>query len=74
MKPKKYSIALTGHKTSISIEPIFWELLQNEAAEKGVPFNHLVMAIDQERIQSDDMPNLSSALRVHVVRRILDKS
>lgn len=73
MKPRKYSIALTGHKTSISIEPIFWELLQNEAEEKGVPFNRLVMTIDQERLKSDDMPNLSSALRVHVVRELLNK-
>lgn len=73
MKPQKYSIALNGHKTSISIEPIFWELLQEEATQKGIPFNHLVMEIDQERLQSKDLPNLSSALRVHVVETLLSQ-
>jgi predicted DNA-binding ribbon-helix-helix protein len=61
--PVKRSVTIAGHQTSISLEPIFWEALEAEAAERALPLNALIAAIDHARIQSDDPPNLASALR-----------
>lgn len=69
--PKKYSLALEGHKTSITLEPVFWDLLCAEAKRKSVAINHLIATLDQERIQDLDLPNLSSYLRSHVVQELM---
>jgi predicted DNA-binding ribbon-helix-helix protein len=61
--PVKRSVTIAGHQTSISLEPIFWIALEVAAAERNVPINALVAAIDHARIQSEDAPNLASALR-----------
>jgi len=65
--PVKRSIAIAGHKTSISLEPVFWEALRAAAAREGVPISALVARIDAERIQADTPPGLASALRVWLV-------
>ena len=48
--PVKRSVEIAGHKTSISLEPLFWELLKQAAAAEGLPINALVARIDAERI------------------------
>lgn len=65
--PVKRSIQIAGHKTSISLEPLFWDMLREAAEEAGVPINALVARIDAERIQSDTPPGLASAIRVWLV-------
>ena len=67
--PVKRSIAIAGHKTSISLEPIFWDWLREAAHEQGVPISTLVAHIDAERIQADTPPGLASAIRVWLVSR-----
>jgi len=62
--PVKRSVEIAGHKTSISLEPIFWEMLREAAALQGVPVNALVARIDAERLQADVPPGLASAIRV----------
>lgn len=62
--PVKRSMAIAGHKTSISLEPVFWEALRKAAAHEGVPVNALVARIDAERIQAETPPGLASAIRV----------
>ena len=62
--PVKRSVEIAGHKTSISLEPVFWDLLKAVAAEQGVPLNALVARIDAERLQADRPPGLASAIRV----------
>ncbi len=61
--PVKRSVTIAGHQTSISLEPIFWEALEVAAAARALPLNALIAAIDHARIQTDDPPNLASALR-----------
>ena len=61
--PVKRSVTIAGHQTSISLEPIFWKALETAAAERGLPLNALVAAIDHARIGAQDAPNLASALR-----------
>lgn len=58
----KYSIALAGHKTSVSLEPAFWEALRAIAKVQTRPLNDLVAEIDRHR-----EGNLSSAIRLYVL-------
>lgn len=65
--PVKRSVALHGHKTSISLEPVFWELLKAAAASEGIAMAQLVSRIDGERIRAVPAPGLAGALRVWLV-------
>ncbi len=65
--PVKRSIQIAGHKTSISLEPLFWDMLRDAAEGEGVPINALVARIDAERIKSETPPGLASAIRVWLV-------
>ena len=33
--PKKYSLTIQGHSTSLTLEPIFWQALNEAAARPG---------------------------------------
>lgn len=67
--PVKRSVEIAGHKTSISLEPLFWDMLRAEAEAEGVPINALVARIDEERIRSATPPGLASAVRLWLVMR-----
>jgi predicted DNA-binding ribbon-helix-helix protein len=67
--PVKRSIEIAGHKTSISLEPLFWDLLKHAAAREGLPVNALVARIDAERIAAPTPPGLASAIRVWLAAR-----
>ena len=69
--PVKRSLAIHGHRTSISLEPIFWDLLKRAASEEGVALAALVARIDAERIQAETPPGLAGALRVWLAVRII---
>ncbi|MGB7374302.1 ribbon-helix-helix domain-containing protein [Pontixanthobacter sp.] len=68
--PVKRSVQIARHKTSISLEPVFWDMLKNAAETQGVPINALVARIDAERIKADTPPGLASAIRVWLVDRL----
>ena len=70
--PIKRSVEIAGHKTSISLEPLFWELLREAAAQEGLPLNALVARIDAERIAAPTPPGLASAIRVWLAARPKD--
>ena len=65
--PVKRSVEIAGHKTSISLEPLFWDLLKQASAAEGVPINALVARIDAERISAPTPPGLAGAVRVWLV-------
>ena len=67
--PVKRSVEIAGHKTSISLEPIFWDMLKDAAARENVPINAIVARIDAERIVAETPPGLASAIRVWLVSR-----
>lgn len=69
---KKHSITIDGHKTSLSLETEFWEVLQEIARTRGMPLNHLVSEIDQDRLNEDALGGLSSALRVYVLKYVME--
>jgi predicted DNA-binding ribbon-helix-helix protein len=62
--PVKRSVEIAGHKTSISLEPVFWDLLKEVAVREKVPINALVARIDAERLDAETPPGLASAIRV----------
>ena len=64
MSPKKYSLTIQGHSTSLTLEPIFWQALNEAAASDGKSLAALVAEIDEARTT-----NLSSAVRVWVFER-----
>ena len=61
--PKKRSVLIAGHQTSISLEPMFWRALEVAARERGCPVNAVVAEIDAARLEVDQPPNLTSAIR-----------
>ncbi len=65
--PVKRSVEIAGHKTSISLEPVFWDMLRAAAKHEGLPLNALVARIDEERIGAETPPGLASAIRVWLV-------
>lgn len=71
--PVKRSITIAGHPTSISLEPIFWDALEEAATRRSLPVNALVARIDVERMEADDPPNLTSAIRQWLWRRQSDQ-
>lgn len=69
--PVKRSLALHGHKTSISLEPVFWDMLKAAAAREGIALAQLVARIDGERITADPAPGLAGAVRIWLVANAL---
>lgn len=62
--PVKRSVEIAGHKTSISLEPLYWDLLRQAAEAEGLPINALVARIDAERIKAPVPPGLAGAVRI----------
>ena len=71
--PVKRSVEIAGHKTSISLEPLFWEMLKSAARAEEVPLNALVARIDAERLESGTPPGLASAIRLWLAYRATDR-
>ena len=68
--PIKRSVEIAGHKTSISLEPVFWDLLRAAAQAEAIPINALVARIDAERIAAPTPPGLAGAIRVWLAARM----
>jgi predicted DNA-binding ribbon-helix-helix protein len=62
----KRSVAIAGHRTSVSLEAPFWDALKDIAAVRGASVQALVGEIDAGRGGA----NLSSAIRVFVLREV----
>ena len=68
--PVKRSVEIAGHKTSITLEPVFWELLRDHARTRGVPLNAIVARIDAARLEADEPTGLASAIRQYLVEEL----
>jgi predicted DNA-binding ribbon-helix-helix protein len=65
MSLKRRSVVIDGHRTSVSIEPEFWDALTGLAKAQGRGVNTLIAEIDRARDG-----NLSSAIRVYVLKAL----
>ena len=59
---EKHSLTIAGHRTSVTLEPVFWWAIGEIARQRGQTIAALITRIDAERDG-----NLSSALRVFVI-------
>ena len=66
-RPRKRSLTLRGHRTSVSLEDEFWAAFREIAASEGRAINDLAAEIDAER--GTDC-GLASAIRLFVLRRL----
>jgi predicted DNA-binding ribbon-helix-helix protein len=62
---EKRSLSLSGHRTSIALEPEFWAALTTLAGGEGMTLVALVTRIDHVRAPEQ---KLASALRVFALR------
>jgi len=60
---RKHSLVIAGHATSVSLEQEFWDVLKEIADQRGIALAALIADVDEAREE-----NLSSALRLHVLR------
>ena len=67
-KLKKHSVSIAGHRTSITLESAFWDALTAIAGERSNTVAGLIAEIDRAREADPAGPNLSSAIRVFVLR------
>ena len=72
--PVKRSVTIAGHETSIALEPMFWNALEEAAAASKLPLNALIARIDAERLEQSPPANLASAIRQWLFARILGGS
>jgi predicted DNA-binding ribbon-helix-helix protein len=71
--PVKRSMTIAGHTTSISLEPLFWNVLEERARADDLPLSALVARIDAERIVQEEPPNLASALRCWLLAQAIGR-
>ena len=69
-RPKKRSLTLDGHRTSVSLEDEFWWEFLRIAQSQGKPINALAVEIDHMR--GVDL-GLASAIRLFVLAQALGR-
>lgn len=57
----KRSFSVSGHRTSVALEPEFWSALSDIATRRGALLSALVAQVDAERCPGQP---LASALRI----------
>ena len=72
MRPKKRSLILNGHNTSVSLEDLFWTELKNIAKEQELSINQLVAKVDDSR--NFEVNGLATELREFVLRHHINKT
>ncbi|WP_083848249.1 ribbon-helix-helix domain-containing protein [Oceaniovalibus guishaninsula] len=65
-RPRKHSLTLRGHRTSVTLEDAFWTAFRRIAAARNRPLNDLAAEIDAAR---GDV-GLASALRVFILGEV----
>lgn len=65
-RPRKRSVTIDGHATSVSLEDAFWTGLRNIAADEGLTVAQLVGQVDHRR---PAQVGLATALRLLVLAR-----
>ena len=64
-RPKRRSVIVSGHRTSISVETAFWDELATIAKRRSLSIHALVSEIDDDRLG-----NLSAAIRLYVLETV----
>ncbi len=62
-----HNVSVAGNRTTIRLEPIIWDALQDIADAQGISVHSVVTEIDRRRITK----NLSAEIRAYVVADLL---
>lgn len=65
---RKRSVVIAGHRTSVSLENAFWDALKDISKQQNQTVNQIVTEIDSGR-----SGNLSSAIRLYILRKLQEK-
>src|SRR5438128_341872 len=57
------NVVVAGHRTSVRLEPVMWDALQEIGRRQRMTIHDLVTAIDRRRTAS----SLTAAIRVYIV-------
>jgi predicted DNA-binding ribbon-helix-helix protein len=68
--PRKHSLTLGGHRTSVSLEDEFWAGFKEMAAARGQGINEVARGIDAGRAPDT---GLATAIRLAVLRFYRDR-
>ncbi len=66
-RPRKRSLTLRGHRTSVSMEDAFWDEFRRIAEARNQSVNDLAAEIDADRVMAS---GLASAIRVFVLNEV----
>lgn len=66
-RSRKRSLTLQGHRTSVSLEALFWEEFRRLAAAQGRSVNALAAELDAMR---QPPASLASAIRLYVLQEV----
>jgi predicted DNA-binding ribbon-helix-helix protein len=69
-RPRKRSLTLRGHRTSVSLEDAFWQEFQRIATERDMSVNELAAEVDEARGMES---GLASAIRVYVLHQVIGR-
>ena len=72
LRPKKRSLTLRGHRTSVSIEDRFWSAFCAIARDRDLAINDLAAKIDEGR--DIETEGLASAIRDYVLQHFMDRA
>ena len=72
LRPKKRSLTLRGHRTSVSIEDRFWSAFCAIARDRDLAINELAAKIDEGR--DIETEGLASAIRDYVLQHFMERA
>lgn len=67
---EKRSLTISKHKTSVSLEPEYWDIIDNISIEKGLSISGVIELIDKEKNGN----NLTSEIRVYALNYLIKLS
>lgn len=70
---EKKSLALSGHRTSLALESVFWDALGEVARQENKSLARVIGEIDQIRSKATVKTGLASSVRVWLFKRCKDQ-
>ncbi|PHR60441.1 MAG: aryl-sulfate sulfotransferase [Robiginitomaculum sp.] len=67
---QKRSLSIHGHKTSLSLEPEFWAIIDTAAQTANASLASFITQLDDTRTDQDSTYGLAAYLRLWVLRHV----
>ncbi|PHR92196.1 MAG: aryl-sulfate sulfotransferase [Robiginitomaculum sp.] len=70
MGRQKRSLSIHGHRTSLSLEPEFWNVIDTAAQKANTSLASFITELDDTRTDEDSAYGLAAYLRLWVLRHV----